>query len=334
MLLVSCFMMSRLWINVIVSSTYWTYKCHYQLDSVFVNHLNSRTMTFLLIVITLLAYPIVTFGVSEGNSQNSENSNSHNSGNSGNSNQESHPLCSKANVPFTDETVALEYVKHYEQECAFNFFSGNYHGMNGFKQVYGDIGYMFNKDTVIEMDGKLIRGYMNARAKAVVGNNVATLKSMAYDIELLEWSEYEVYYKMKAPYVLKVAPSQESDPLVFVRLTWFTDGSKIIKSERDTTSSGIMGTAWVIMGHFTDGAMDTTQAISEHLGYLNDDGVDYTNDYINPIQFIFICVLCALTAFVAVFVYMLLKCALFGSRSGFKVADIHSIATHSCDDSQ
>eukprot|EP01083_Nonionella_stella_P287584 978955_1 len=135
-------------------------------------------------------------------------------------NQASTPYCSKANVPFENEADALNYAKYYLEDCRYNYIKvGNdYHGTNGIKEVFGDIGYMFNKSTVWDIDGSpRIHGYMNARAKCVVAQNMQLISATSIgDIQLLAWSEYEVFYSGEAHAVLNI-PS-------------FTAGSALVKT--------------------------------------------------------------------------------------------------------
>eukprot|EP01084_Bolivina_argentea_P150876 263422_1 len=217
-------------------------------------------------------------------------------------NQASTPYCSKANVPFENEADALNYAKYYLEDCRYNYLKvGNdYHGMNGFKEVFGDIGYMFNKSTVWDFDGSINHGYMNARAKLVVAHNLVAAKSVEF-IQLVEWSKYEVFFKFKWQMVSNVASVESGMVESFARMTWFNDSSGIVKYMWTSTSSSVMGR---VLGTI----IATTQVITSQLGYLNDDGIDYSNKYIkNPIQFIFICVFCGLTVFIAGCVYILLQ---------------------------
>eukprot|EP01083_Nonionella_stella_P067443 178407_1 len=254
-------------------------------------------MTFRVFVITFIACPLITL------------INANSGGNSGQT-----PFCALAPLPLQNETSAVEYVQYYHQNCNYNYWKvgsrKTYHGMNGYKKMFGDIGYMFNKSTVWEYDGRPVRGYMNARAKTVVSQNLIsiTVKPKDDDLQLLAWSSYEVFYKFTAQFTLNVGGVNETVES-FVRWTWFNDSSGIVKYSWNNASSN--STFVTVVKNI----ITTTQAISAHLGYLNDDTVDYTNNYIqNPIQFIFICVFCALTAFVALCVYVVLKFSFSGHK--------------------
>eukprot|EP01083_Nonionella_stella_P122980 370287_1 len=195
-------------------------------------------MAFHIFLITLLTCPLITFG--EGNSGNSANS-----GNSGNSDQT--PFCDNADVPFQNDVAAFEYIKYYERECKYNYWKlgSDYHGMNGYKQMYGGTGHMFNESTVLEYDGLPVRGYYHTRAKAVVGQNLIAMTAKPSDIELLVWSEYEVFYKLKAHIAMKVGPLRNLNQTIesFVKRTAFEDDSGIVKHIWQNSTSSIFG-AW------------------------------------------------------------------------------------------
>eukprot|EP01083_Nonionella_stella_P096330 270755_1 len=280
-------------------------------------------MFFYTIVIILITHPLIQ---AQGNSGNSGNPG--NSGNSGNPGNE--PFCSPPNVPLNNATAAFEYINLLEK-CSYQWWKAGsaYHGMRGYKQVYGDIGYMFNRSTIWEHDGKPTRGYMNARARVVVAQNFISQTKAAYDIQLLGWSNYTVFYRYTGCAVKQVGKYQvgaNKTITSFVRKIWFNDG--IVKySWTNSTNSTFKKV-------FTDVILTTTETISARLGYLNDDEDDINNYIQNPIQFIFIFVLCALTAIIASCVYLLLKCTLHRSKTRSNVVNIHSIATHSNDESQ
>eukprot|EP01083_Nonionella_stella_P083494 230916_1 len=262
-------------------------------------------MTFRFLVITLTTYPLIIFAEKP---------------------QDSPPFCSKANVPFVNEEDAFAYAKHAE-ECRSEYWKETdnpYHGMNGYKKVFGDLGYMFNKSTIFEFDGVPIHGYMHGRAKAVVSQSLISYRE-AFEPELITWDKYEVYYHVNMSVVLSSVGAELVES--YRRITWFEDDSGIVSYTTTGSESSIFGGV-------VRGLISTTEVIFERLGYLDDD-IDYTNNYIqNPIQFIFICVFCALTVFVAVCVYMTLKCTLSGNNRRLKIVNINSISNQFCDDSQ
>eukprot|EP01083_Nonionella_stella_P245475 853207_1 len=242
----------------------------------------------------------------------------------------SEPFCSLPNVPFNTSTAAFEYIELLEK-CAYEWWKQDspYHGMSGYTQVYGKPGYMSNKSTIWEHDGRPTRGYMYGRAKMVVAQTFISITKAPYDIQLLAWSNYTVFYRYTMQVVMKVGNytvSGNKTVQSFERDMWFDDG--ILKySWTNSTNS----TFDIVLRKI----MAATEAVSVQLGFLNDDDIDYTDHYIqNPIQFIFIVVFCALTGSIAICVYLLLHCTLRGTNTRLNVVNTRSIVTHSSDDIQ
>eukprot|EP01083_Nonionella_stella_P098420 276749_1 len=229
------------------------------------------------------------------------------------------PYCKKVQVPFI-ETSASDYVHYFITDCVYNYWKANtsYKAMPGFKQMFGDDTYRYNASTIIEVDGERINGYKQWRAKSVASHNVISF-AKGFDINIHNWSAYEVFYSYKSEVTLWSLPDTHTVVKSYVRIVFFEDGiGKYVWM--NSTGSTFGGTVKKVI--------QATQYISSTLGYLNEnDDTYYDYKYIgNPIRFIFICVFCALTVFVAASVYVLLQCS-FKMRKYVPITDMDSIAS-------
>eukprot|EP01083_Nonionella_stella_P067683 179189_1 len=226
--------------------------------------------------------------------------------------QSNEPDCVNPTLPFANEQAANQSMLYFLNDCLYKYWKADsaYKGMNGFRQMFGDDGYMYNKSTVMKMDNQTMKGFRQWRAKTVVGQTLGVIDVPPYDIVLLGWSPYEVFYKFTTKGTFRAAGSVMQESTIVARRMYFNDSSGIVKCSWNNSTSSVIGR---MMG----GVFETTRAISDILGYLEDDGSEYGGKYIeNPIQFIFTVVFCVVTIFVAGCVYVFLKyaCALCGAK--------------------
>eukprot|EP01083_Nonionella_stella_P290172 987430_1 len=209
------------------------------------------------------------------------------------------PDCIKVSPPFTDETEALEAPQALLQ-CLYDYFKAGdaYHGMKGFKEMFGDTGYMFNESMIWDVDGETMNGYHQFRAKTVVAQNVMDWMTAPVIIQpLVKWSTYNVSfnYSLNVSLGFGVFKGRPKTINVTSTIAWFEDDSGIIRYRRIKSTSSLLGAV-------VSTTLKTTKAISGILGYLDDDVDDnYDNKYIqNPIRLIFICVFSILNLFLAI----------------------------------
>eukprot|EP01083_Nonionella_stella_P075574 205499_1 len=209
------------------------------------------------------------------------------------------PDCAQPNPPFIDETEALNVARVY-LGCLYNYYKSNseYKGVNGFRQMFGDDGYLYNASTEFDSDGTKMHSYRQMRAKAVVIQNIMSWIREPYNVSVSAWFPYNVSFHFTVDMELNfgVFKKAQKTAHTYAKITWFEDESGIMEYRYVKSSSSIIGT-------ITSASFKTTQLISGMLGYLDDDVENddlHDNKYIeNPIQIIFICVFSVLTFLIA-----------------------------------
>eukprot|EP01083_Nonionella_stella_P028263 77840_1 len=230
--------------------------------------------------------------------------------------------CHKPTLPFASQQAAENYAHYYLHECIYEYYKQdtNYgDGVQGYKAMFGGEGYMYNESTVFQIDNKTMNGYLAHRQKTVFALTVVSLTAPPYDIVVLNWSPYEVFWKSTNNASFNIGPMTWRDSIQVVEASSkliFFDDSGIVKYLWSDTTRSAAGFA------FGRSVSEAALAISEALGYFEDDGSDYGRKYIaNPIQFIFISVFCVLTVFVAICVSVFLKCSCSLGHLGAKVVN-------------
>eukprot|EP01083_Nonionella_stella_P020015 55540_1 len=230
------------------------------------------------------------------------------------------PDCSKPTPPFTNKTEAFA-AAHEIEACWYIFFkqyekvSDNpYHAMVGFRKMFGDEGYLYNKSTIYHGDDDKVQGYGNLISQAVVGQNLMSWTAPPHAWKHVSWSAYEVtyVYTVNITMCFGVLKGTQQAVEMYVTSTWFEDDSGIIQYTRSNSTASLIG-------RVVSNTFKVTRGIAGALGYLHDDGdIDgYGSKYIeNPIQFIFICVFCVLTVGTAICAYGLLRCFSFARFIG------------------
>eukprot|EP01083_Nonionella_stella_P067190 177551_1 len=219
---------------------------------------------------------------------------------------DSDPICSKANLPFMTETEARKEVEQFVN-CSYEFWKVDspYHGKKGHEAVYGKDNYIFNESTIWLIDGQTrIDGLDDGRKSAIKAKHFASAvrPTLAEEIEVLEWSHYSVYFKYKTHAMIDIGRYKGSEHTydIFANKTWFKDNSGIVKTHWQNSANSVEKDV-------LNGLITTTESIANTFGYDIED--DHSNYYIqNPLQFVFMCLLSLLTAFIAIGVYILLKC--------------------------
>eukprot|EP01083_Nonionella_stella_P289174 984128_1 len=216
------------------------------------------------------------------------------------------PYCKKAQVPFTSYTNVSDRV-HFFLNCVYNYWKADnsYKAVPGFREMWGDIGYNYNDSTITVIDDERILGFRQWRAKVISSHNLMSF-TMPENIAIYNWSAYEVFfsYSTNVTFNFPVLSGTQTATKSYLRSVYFEDDSGIVKYVWTNSTTTNFGQSLVYFKRM----MRSSQYIYNALGYLNDVDEDG-----NPIMIIFICLFCALTIFVAVSVYVFLKCV-FGIK--------------------
>eukprot|EP01083_Nonionella_stella_P100400 283153_1 len=122
-----------------------------------------------------------------------------------------------------------------------NIMTNNvFNGVDGFVQVFGDAGYLFNASTVWAYEGQQpMLGYVQFRDKTLHSRTLMSIEEMHYDVQVLQWSPYHVYYKSKLDIrFLSLADSYPEETIEsWCNKTWFADDSGIMKKDWHASST-------------------------------------------------------------------------------------------------
>eukprot|EP01084_Bolivina_argentea_P067145 122349_1 len=214
--------------------------------------------------------------------------------------------CIKATVPFTSEDEALARAK-YSVGCVYRYWDEDrlYNGAKGFEKLFGPNGYGYNDSTII--DGKMISGYAQYRAKSIVSQQLSKFKrnmDPSNDVELVNWGPYHLVYKYQFTASLNIPGLSRSEQITTYQndVRYFEDDSGIIEYFKLISGGGFTKT---VLNSIIGG----TEAIANVIG-LNEENYDDKNYYIfdmSPITIIFICVLTVVTTLFTIGIYLLCK---------------------------
>ena len=239
------------------------------------------------------------------------------------------PYCRKANVPFTCESEAFQQAKSMVN-CIYNYWllDDKYDGSKGFERMWGKNEYFFNESSIVDFDGTRIEGYGQWRKKAVVSQSLITVpkcKSGTDDprknMVLLNWSSYSISFNFQVNVKLDLPEYYDSinkiqRVIMENTFRFFEDESGIIKYQSTNSTEGVTG---MILGIVTSTMIDTTQALADVFGYIDEDKGNTDDNYmynyfgISPIMLIFMVIVSIFASLVGFGCILLVKCLSFTS---------------------